>query len=592
MKRGKMFQKTFSLLMTLVLVTLSFPIAFAAAEKLTASANVESYPTLTYKNPDGKMYYGQMLSDALIINDDEVVKDSAGNQVAGHFEFRKPEYMPIPGTDYKLDIKFIPDDQDAYSTFTKLKSSLIYSVEAVELVPVDENDTVPVATDVEAGAALSTSTLSGAKYTNPYNAEEPNIVAATWTWVAPETIINSSGYYDAHLIPIGYSEIKVQVYVKVAGDIPETTIAEKPSVPELTYNGVTTWGDVKLEGGKAVLAVEGTEVEGAFAVTEFWETRIVNPGSYEIDVVFTPDDPEAALSYTFKVSVTVNKASIAFVDNEGNVVDDFTMEVEPGTKMNDVKALVQANLRAPQNSVIGVEDNNGYAENGRKYKLTVNHNDSNYEGTELYFTVKFKETEITPSLKWVGEGQLKVDCGEYAPLGTFTVYYVVGETETKIGDVKGDKEILEWTPDASGDYSFRVEYNPADGDYFKIDTVSTSPYSHFPEHKLIATGSLATLGFSMGETATVTAPATDPSLLDKPYYGFTGWTDVKGNTGLSDEELANATVTFTMPDEDVELKANYEFSLKLFFEWIWQQIVQFFTFIINAMKDLFALAVA
>lgn len=586
-----MFQKTFSLLMTLVLVTLSFPIAFAAAEKLTASANVESYPTLTYKNPDGKMYYGQMLSDALVINDDEVVKDSAGNQVAGHFEFRKPEYMPIPGTDYKLDIKFVPDDQDAYSTFTKLKSSLVYSVEAVELVPVDGNDTVPVATEVEAGAALSTSILSGAKYTNPYNAEEPNIVAATWTWVAPETIINSSGYYDAHLIPIGYSEIKVQVYVKVAGDTPETIIAEKPTVPELTYDGVTTWGDIKLEGGTAVLAVEGTEVEGEFTVTEYWETRIVNPGSYEIDVVFTPADPEAALSYSFKISVTVKPASIAFVDNEGNVVENFTFEVDPGIKMSEVNNLIKANLNVPENSVIGVEDYYNFAENDREYKLTVNYEDKNWTGTELYFTIKFKETEIVPKLITVGEGRMKIDCGEYKPSGTFSVYYVVGETETKIGDYKGNSEEIIWSPDASGNYTFKVVYNRAEGDYFKIDSITTYPLDYYPKHNIVATGSIS-LGHSMGETVTITAPATDPEMLDKPYYGFAGWTDVKGNTGLSEEELANATVSFTMPDEEVELKANYKFSLKLFFEWILQQIIQFYTFIVTAVKDLFALATA
>ncbi len=582
----KTMSRALSVILAVVMLAVSMPVAFAA-ETLKAS-NVSQWPTLTYKNADGVVHYGQTLEEALIINDDEIVLDANGNQVAGHFEFMKPELISTPKTGIKANIKFVPDNTDEYTGFNKLFSSLLYDV--VETTPVytDEVNDPVVATEVEAGATLSTSTLSGGKMTNPYNAEEPNILEREWEWTNPNEVVNQSGYYEARFVPIGYTVTTAQVYVRIAGSVPETTIAESPSVPELTYDGVTTWGDIKLEGGKAVLTVEGTEVEGVFAVTEFWKTRIVNPGSYEIDVVFTPNDPEAALSNTFKVPVKVNKASIAFVDDEGNVVEDFTFEVEPGVKMNDVKALIQANLRVPKNAVISVEDNNGYAQNGRKYKLTVLHDDPNYEGTELYFTIKFKETEITPTLKWVAAGKLKVDCGEYAPLGTFTVYYVVGETETKIGDVKGNSEILEWAPASSGNYNFKVVYNPAENDYFVIKNVTTTPYSYYPEHNVISTGNMVAT-YKMGETATVTAVPTDPAKLDKPYYGFTGWTDVKGNTGLSDEALASETVSFTMPDEDVELKANYKFSIKLFFKWVLAQITQFFTFIVNAVKDLIAL---
>lgn len=588
MKSHKVLKRIFSILLALIISSLTFVISFAATT-LKAS-NVTQWPTLSYKNNDGVVHYGQTLEEALIINDDEIVLDADGNQVAGHFEFMKPELISTPKTGIKANIKFVPDNADEYTGFSKMFSSLLYDVVETTPVYIDETNDPLVASEIEAGATLSTSTLSGGRMTNPYNAEEPNILERSWEWTNPTEVVNQSGYYEARFVPIGYTVTTAQVYVRIAGSVPETTIAETPSIPDLTYDGITTWGDINLEGGKAILAVEGTDIEGVFEVTEFWKTRIVNSGSYEIDVIFTPSDPEAALSYTFKIPVTVNKASIAFVDDEGNPVEDFTFEVEPGTKMNDIKSLITTNLRVPKNAVISVEDNNGYAENGRTYKLTVLHDDPNYTGKDLYFTVSFKEKTITPSLKWVGAGKLKVDCGDYSPPGSFAVYYVIGETETKIGDVKGNSEILEWTPTSSGDYGFKVVYNPIENDYFIIESVTTTNYSHFPEHKLIATGSLATLSFSMGETATVTAPATDPALLDKPYYGFTGWTDVKGNTGLSEEELANETVSFAMPDEDVELTANYEFSLKLYFEWVWQQIVQFFTFIINAVKDLFALA--
>ena len=578
-----------------MLSVLALSLVTAYAATALQASNVESWPTITYKNADGKMYYGQTQEEALIINDDEVVKDASGNEVEGHFVFSNPSQIPSAGT-RKASITFVPTNENEYTGFKKSFSQVVYTVEAVTPSYVDEINDPVVATEVEPGSLLSESILSGGAMTNPHNPQESNLLAAQWIWSPSvndpsKTTVTESGYYTAQFAAAEYNLVTAQVYVKIASAIPETSIAEYPTIPELTYDPNVTWADVSLEGGKAVVKGTETEVEGTFEIKDTRKSAVPNPNFTEIEIVFTPANAEEALPNEFKIPVKVNPAPIAFVDSEGNVVGDFTFEVEPGIKMSEVNNLIKANLRVPKNSVIGVEDYYSFAENGRKYKLTVNHDDPYYTGTELYFTIAFKETEIVPKLITVGEGRMKVDCGEYKPSGTFSVYYVVGETETKIGDVKGNSEILEWTPDASGDYTFKVVYNRAEGDYFKIDSVITYPLEYYPKHNIVATGSIA-LGQSMGETVTLTAPATDPERLEKPYFGFAGWTDVKGNTGLSEEELADATVSFTMPDEAVELKANYKFSIKLFFEWILAQIAQFFTFIVNAVKDLFALATA
>lgn len=588
MSKKAITYKVFSVFLTSIIFLISMPIAFAATPAELSSSNITAWPIVTYTN--NAMYYGQKIEDAVTLSGGTV--EYNGNIVPGHFEFIDPSLLPTSDGTKRADIKFIPEDTSSYVGFeAKRCRNVTYVVSETTPVYVDEVNDPLIATEVEAGATLSTSILSGGKMINPYNPEEPEILARTWEWSNPNTVVNESGYYEAMFVPASYTKTTVQVYVRIAGSIPETTITEMPTISNFTYDPNISWKDIEISGGKAVLKVEGTEVAGTFTVTDKVKDFVPIAGTHNVPVVFTPNNLEAALPYSFEITnVVVNPAPIAFVDEEGNAIEDFTFEVDPGTKMNDVKALITTNLRIPKNAVISVEDNNGYAENGRKYKLTVLHDDPNYTGKDLYFTVLFKEKAITPSLKWVGEGKLKVDCGNYSPPGSFAVYYVIGETETKIGDVKGNSEILEWTPTSSGDYGFKVVYNSIENDYFIIESVTTTNYSHFPEHKLIATGSLATLSFSMGETATVTAPATDPALLDKPYYGFTGWTDVKGNTGLSEEELANATVSFAMPDGDVELTANYKFSIKLYFEWVWQQIVQFFTFIINAVKDLFALA--
>ena len=56
------------------------------------------------------------------------------------------------------------------------------------------------------------------------------------------------------------------IYVKIAGEIPETTIAEYPTISELTYDPNVTWADIPIEGGKAVIKGTETEVEGTFAI--------------------------------------------------------------------------------------------------------------------------------------------------------------------------------------------------------------------------------------------------------------------------------------------------------------------------------------
>ena len=67
--------------------------ASAAEPEVLTKSNITQYPTISFKNADGKFYAGQMVGDGLIINDDEIVTDASGNQVAGHFEFIDLTYI-------------------------------------------------------------------------------------------------------------------------------------------------------------------------------------------------------------------------------------------------------------------------------------------------------------------------------------------------------------------------------------------------------------------------------------------------------------------------------------------------------------------
>ena len=554
-------KKLLSLLLALMMMLSVVPMYASAAEKLTATANVESYPTLSYKTADGKMYYGQTLEEALIINDDEVVRDAAGNQVAGHFEFRKPEYIPTPGTDIKLDIIFVPDDEDAYTSFTKLRSSLVYTVEAVTLVPVDENDPVPVASEVEPGALLSTSVLSGGALTNPHNPNEPNLLDTKWIWSpslnpASKTVVNASGYYTAQFAPAGYDVITVQVYVKVASAIPETEIVEFPTIPELTYNPNVTWADIDLTGGKAVIKGTNTKVEGTFAIKNL--NAIPNPSKTEIDVVFTPANAEEALPYEFTIPVKVNALPISFgEDYKGTTIDDpFEVEVTYGEKVSEVLFQAKKHLNYPTPSVVGIEDANSLAENGKVYEVHVlNYSNSNYTGTYAYVKAIFKTTEITSAIKKsIGSGLNKffIDCGNYSPQGTFTVY-CNGE---EIAEVKAGYSFdCEVYTDEGGTYEITAKYNPIENDYFIVSdaswSITVAPVRHI---KVANTSSMPfTVNGNSGHTATIRTGDTIVMEYTMPEFAYWVIKDGNGKTvELDGIDVNEKKITFTMPDYDLK----------------------------------------
>ena len=287
------------------------------------------------------------------------------------------------------------------------------------------------------------------------------------------------------------------------------------------------------------------EVDGIFTITDYWKQFTPTAGSYEIDGIFTPNNTEEYKGFEFKIPVKVNPAPLSFIDNEGNVVEDFTFEVEPGTKMNDIKALITTNLLMPKNAIISVEDNNAYAQNGRKYKLTIKHDDPNYVGNELYFTVKFKNVELTPTF---GPGYLKrsIRCGDYSPKGTFTVSLDGKE----IAVVKANEEFT-YTVENSGDHVFSAKYNPAENDYFIIADFETTV--NVKLKRLLTCVNTVSDGnntYYPGDKVEISANLTAEN--------FAGWkvTDKAGNeVTVEGVDNTNRIITITMPDYDIRVEA-------------------------------------
>ncbi len=314
-------------------------------------------------------------------------------------------------------------------------------------------------------------------------------------------------------------------------------------------------------------------------------------------VKFIPDDETVALPVEFNCPVTVNKAVPTFKTDDESGVPTITMPY--GTKLDsslDYKIKPLIDVGVPVSLAYKDLDGNNLSYSGttpvvgtHEIQVRVNIDNTNYEQfTMLTFNLEITGFTANCIMVPVGTEGYKIIDESLAynaakPTGTFTVSYTInGEKQTDKTVKYGELFQVEKTK--SGKYEFSIKYNKTENDPFEIaditytDTVVLS-------HNVTINGQKQTADYNT--TVTVSAPATDPTQPDKPYYGFTNW-EAKG-VDISEEQAASAEISFTMPDNDVELKANYKFSIKLFFEWVLAQITQFFTFIVNAVKDLIAL---
>ncbi len=574
--KKSILSKALALFIAVLIVAMCAPFVFAAEPVALTEANIVAWPTVS-----GTIYFGQKLSDGFTLTGGEVQYN--GTVVPGKFEFTDANYVPSKFATQYASVKFVPDESDIYVGFEN-SNNVRYKPSETTPVFVDEINDMPVATNVVAGNKLSTSTISGGTLKNPYNESEATIAAGIWEWTSRRTVVNASGFYEAEFAVPGYTIVTTMVWVNIEGDdskpVYPAVITEMPTIAEYTYdpNSTVTYNDL-FSGGKAVIRGTDTEIEGTFALTEKYQNMKPLPSHQKVEATFTPTDSTIASFVQFEIPVTINPAPIAFIDSEGNrVVDGFVFEVEPNEILNNVLAHIKPYLSIPDNSVIGIENRYGRAENGKQYKLTVIHDDSYYTGAELTFTAKFKETKIEPRLAPVGPNKWRIDCEGYNPEGQFIVYYELNGETRELARVNANSE-FDLAPTESGNYTVKVVYDKIENDYFVIDDIVITNDVKL-SWTLVATGINGTKT-EYSAPVEIIAPATDPAKLNKPYYAFIKWNDANGNTGLTDEQLENEKLNFTMPDGDVELKAEYKFDFIMFIKYI-------FTTIANWFKSFFA----
>ena len=552
-------KKLLSILLALMMMLSVVPMYASAAEALSAS-NVTQWPTITYKNGGDSINFGQTVGDTIIINDDEIVLDAAGNQVAGHFEHQKPTRIPDANDAAKANLTFVPDDTTQYSGFNKLFSKdVTFKVNKVTPVPVDENNAFPVATEVEAGANLSTSILTSPEYTNPYNAEEPKIIAAKWSWRGDTSnkTVNESGYYQAWLNvgSSGYNDTLAWVLVRIKGDTSEVkmgaTIEEKPTVAETIVVG-DKYSDLTLVGGK-VVGMDGEELSGKFSFET--DGTLKNTGTYIPTVVFTPDD-EKYSSLKTNITLTVNPGKLAFINEVGTeTIPEITIPY--GLKMNDdIGNYLKSYLNTSASfNFTETQYYNEYIPVGT-HDLTVKAScsNANYESEAVLpfkLTVEPVETAVTVKYDINKDNKntyeiyvVKADVDGARPQGDFAIY-VDGQL---LKDGAKYSEHITWSPEKSKAYTVKVVYTPTANDPCLVaDTEITVDAKLYRNITTVNTSSDGTKQFRCGEKIQVAANIPE----------FSGWviTDAAGNTVDLGVDLSAKSIELAVPDFDVKLEA-------------------------------------
>ncbi len=564
-------KKLLSILMALMMMLSVVPFYASAAVETLSANNVTQWPTITYNRPDGKMYYGQTLAEGLTLNDDEIVLDAAGNQVPGHFEFVDPSLMQSYATNAKANLTFVPDNTDAYTGFTKKRSTVTYNVQKTTLVLADENNPPVAASQIVKGATLSTVEITGGQVKNPYNATESNAQKAYWEWVNPDTVVTESGEYEAKVHTVSsYEEFIVKVHVEVESSIEATTIVEAPTAT-LEYGQY--FSEAVFEGGK-VMAGDKV-VSGTFTRKS---TSVVKPivGVFDsVEVIFTPDDLEKYTPCEGTAVVTVTKANYKLVNENGEeIVPEITLPYGAKFDRGDALGVTLKLMIKDRSALSGADvayisfpdhDRDELAPVGTNtYTVCIypsHEGNSNYQTTYRQFVLTIEPVVFTTTAYWNTAGVLGGNLSHKVK-GTFDVYV---DGKLVADDIKAEGANNEWSVDypipATGDYTIKVVYNPTEND----------PYSMVDFEKVVTAKIRRSITYAdpsavnhkiNGDERTPIAKLGDT--IELSTFGgvaFLGWkiTDMNGNeVDLGIADLMATEITFTMPDCDLFVEAMYQ----------------------------------
>ncbi|MBR2884273.1 MAG: hypothetical protein IKB93_05710 [Clostridia bacterium] len=556
-------KKLLSILMALMMVLSVVPFYASAEAVALTTDNVVVWPTTS-----GEIYFGQKLSDGITINSENALVTSDGTEtgtvIPGKWEFIDTEFVPTAWSKTsKANIKFTPENTNEYIGFEVTKSANVtYVVNKTTPVFVDEINDPIVATDVEQGAKLSTSTLSGGQMKNPYTNE---IIDKSWKWSSGSTIVNSTGEYKASFGGgSSYNKVEAMIMVKVIGTMKETEIVTPPEAVTVEYSASAKNSDLPLVGGKAVIKGTDTEVAGTFSF-KAPDGAVGAVGEKSKTIVFTPNDTENYIASEGKMSVTVTKGSYKLVDKNGEevTVPEFTLPY--GTTFDTggalgvaIKSMIKdrslltgadvAFVAFPEHEKDEIIHLGTHTYNVRIYP---SHEDnSSYKSTYYQFVITIEPVTVEMKLSISIDKEQTINIStansnDPYPQGTFDIYV---DGALYMEDVKGS---FPFDPGKSGKYDIKMVYNPVENDPCVVEEKTVTWTETY--HRNLNRGNLV-----MGSTATVMYGKEVKLNANIPEENFGGWkiTDANGNeVVLEDAVMEGRNITFTMPDFDITVEA-------------------------------------
>ena len=572
-------KKLLSILMALMMMLSVVPFyASAAAETLTAS-NIQTLPTITVNDLSAvKLYTGTYPDKLFTIADDEVVVDAAGNQVAGHFVVRNAAaYDAGEAVVKRLNITFLPDDTEAYTSFNKNRITVdefTIVVEKADVALIDAENDYPRTTEaVPSGTAISDIRITGGGLYNVQNPTSNTYLSnASWSWKDTSLVVTESGYYDAvsSAPEDAFNDFVLPVYIEVESSIEATTIVEAPTA---TIEYGTTWNEVVFEGGKVMAG--DTEVSGTFTRKSSSTTKPAVGVYNSVQVIFTPDDLEKYTPCEGTAVVTVTKANYKFVNVNGEViVPELTLPY--GTTFNTGEALgVTLKLMIKDRDLLSGADvaNISFPDYDRddiapvgtntyNVRIRPNHaGNSNYNVTDLQFVLTIEPVVITTTAYWSLSDKIAGKVSHEAK-GTFDVFV---DGELVADDIKAGGANNEWSVDypipATGDYTLKVVYNPIENDPYSMEDYETVVNVRMKRKIILPEDSRVTYKVNGDERTSIMRLGDTIELSTFGGDLFRGWkiADASGNiVDLGVADLMANQITFTMPDHDLYIEAQYE----------------------------------
>lgn len=388
-------------------------------------------------------------------------------------------------------------------------------------------------------------------------------------------MVNSTSEQDIYFLGgTGYNRVDSTVLVKVIGTMQETEIIQAPQTAVVEYSPTATFGDVAIEGAKAVIKGTDIEVKGTFS-TSWADVKVGNVGIKEIPITFTPDDTENYIASEGTMSVTVTKANYKFVNENGEViVPEITLPYGAKFDRGDTLGVTLRNMIKDRSSLSGADapfisfpdhDTEEIAPVGTNtYTVRIypsHEGNSSYQTTYREFILTIEPVVITTTASWGTDGVIKGKLSHKAK-GTLDIFV---DGKLVADDIKAGGANNEWSVDypipATGDYTIKVVYTPTEND----------PYSMVDFEKVVTAKIRRSITYAdatavnhkiNGDERTPIAKLGDT--IELSTFGgvaFLGWkiTDASGNeVDLGIADLMATEITFTMPDYDLFVEAMYQ----------------------------------